>query len=339
MSKRDAIFSGGMAEVYDRVGPLFSPFAEDIARRVGGLSSATGSAPSRGRRWLWRRRSRERFDGRLAAGLAIWLTVCLDRGRFRAGARPRDAANATRRHSLRHRFGHQRRRVGGRTGPSFVLWRCGRHGDAAGGLTAAHRTLPFGSEVRIVNLDNGRAVVVRIVDRGPFIHGRIIDVSPAAATSLGFRDAGLAHVKIDLISLEASQSGPRAVQQAVYAPGSTSSSAICRYGADRVENLQSDSDALGCQDLRSRLFLFAQRAEDLAPLAARGGAYLTEEEAAASIPVSAIAEVPEREASATEMEAAASIPVGDLAAVPERNPAPSPSPSAFFFARLRHIFD
>ncbi len=96
---------------------------------------------------------------------------------------------------------------------------------------------------------------------------------------------------------------------------------------------------LGCQDLRSRLFLFAQRAEDLAPLAARGGAYLTEEEAAASIPVSAIAEVPEREASATEMEAAANIPVGDLAAVPERNPAPSPSPSAFFFARLRHIFD
>lgn len=220
------------------------------------------------------------------------------------------------------------------------------YGDPlAGGLTAAHRSLPFGSQVRVVNLDNGRAVTVRIVDRGPFIHGRIIDVSPAVATTLGFRDAGLAHVKIDLVSLEASQSGPRAVQQVAYAPASTSSQAICRYGADRLEHLQSDGaalarNALGCQDLRSRLFLFAQRSEDLAPLAVRGGAYLTEAEAAASIPVSAIAEVPEREVASTEMEAAASIPVGALAAVPQKRQASSgSSPIAFFFARLRHIFD
>ena len=92
------------------------------------------------------------------------------------------------------------------------------YGDPAGGLTAAHRSLPFGSQVRVVNLDNGRAVTLKIVDRGPFIRGRIIDVSPAAAETLGFRQAGLAHVKIDLISLEASQPGPRPVQQAAYAP-------------------------------------------------------------------------------------------------------------------------
>ncbi len=220
------------------------------------------------------------------------------------------------------------------------------YGDPlASGLTAAHRSLPFGSQVRIVNLDNGRAVIVKIVDRGPFIRGRIIDVSTAAAATLGFRDAGLAHVKINLISLEASQSGPRPVQQAAYAPPLTSSTEICRYGADRLEHLQSDGgtpsrNALGCQDLRSRLFLFAQNSEDLAPLAARGGAFLTETEAAASIPVGAVAEVPEREASVAEIEAAASIPVSALAAIPEkRGPPPASNVFAFFFTRLRHVFE
>jgi rare lipoprotein A len=68
-----------------------------------------------------------------------------------------------------------------------------------GGLIAAHKTLPFGSRVKVVNLDNGRSAVVKIVDRGPFIRGRIIDVSPAAASVLGFRQAGLAHVRIERI--------------------------------------------------------------------------------------------------------------------------------------------
>jgi rare lipoprotein A len=68
-----------------------------------------------------------------------------------------------------------------------------------GGLIAAHKTLPFGTRVKVFNLDNGRSAIVRIVDRGPFIRGRIIDVSPAAASMLGFRGAGLAHVRIDRI--------------------------------------------------------------------------------------------------------------------------------------------
>ena len=67
------------------------------------------------------------------------------------------------------------------------------------GLFAAHRNLPIGTAVRIVNLDNGRTAVVTIVDRGPFVRGRIIDVSTAAATALGFRQAGLAHVRIERI--------------------------------------------------------------------------------------------------------------------------------------------
>jgi rare lipoprotein A len=61
-------------------------------------------------------------------------------------------------------------------------------------LTAAHRTLPFGSRVRITNRNNGRSAVVRISDRGPFVRGRIIDVTPAAAKALGF--SGLAPVSV-----------------------------------------------------------------------------------------------------------------------------------------------
>jgi rare lipoprotein A len=67
------------------------------------------------------------------------------------------------------------------------------------GLTAAHKTLPLGTRVKVFNLDNGRSAVLRIVDRGPFIRGRVIDVSPAAASALGFLEAGLAHVRIERI--------------------------------------------------------------------------------------------------------------------------------------------
>jgi rare lipoprotein A len=59
-------------------------------------------------------------------------------------------------------------------------------------LTAAHRSLPFGTRVRVTNKKNGRSVVVRISDRGPFVRGRVIDLSPAAARAIGF--AGLAPV-------------------------------------------------------------------------------------------------------------------------------------------------
>jgi len=64
----------------------------------------------------------------------------------------------------------------------------------AGALTAAHRTLPFGTSVTVVNKHNGRTVVVRINDRGPFVRGRIIDLSPAAAREIGVN--GLALVSL-----------------------------------------------------------------------------------------------------------------------------------------------
>jgi rare lipoprotein A len=73
--------------------------------------------------------------------------------------------------------------------------------DMAGdGLTAAHPTLPLGARVRVENLDNGRAVVVRINDRGPSAKDRIIDVSKAAAEQLGMIAAGVATVRISLVS-------------------------------------------------------------------------------------------------------------------------------------------
>jgi rare lipoprotein A len=64
-------------------------------------------------------------------------------------------------------------------------------------LTAAHRTLPFGTKVRVTNRKNGLAAVVTINDRGPFVRGRVIDLTPAAAQALGI--SGLANVTIETL--------------------------------------------------------------------------------------------------------------------------------------------
>jgi rare lipoprotein A (peptidoglycan hydrolase) len=65
-------------------------------------------------------------------------------------------------------------------------------------FTAAHPRLPLGTFVKVTNLNNGKAVVVRINDRGPVVDGRIIDVSYNAARALGFKDRGLQKVRLDL---------------------------------------------------------------------------------------------------------------------------------------------
>ena len=67
-------------------------------------------------------------------------------------------------------------------------------------LTAAHKTLPLGTRVRVTSLANGRSVVVRINDRGPFVAGRVIDLSEAAATRLGMQSAGLAPVRMVVLN-------------------------------------------------------------------------------------------------------------------------------------------
>lgn len=67
------------------------------------------------------------------------------------------------------------------------------------GMTAAHRTLPFGTKVRVTSVNTGKAVVVRINDRGPFIRGRIIDLALGAARSVGMLRTGVAKVRLEIL--------------------------------------------------------------------------------------------------------------------------------------------
>jgi len=66
-------------------------------------------------------------------------------------------------------------------------------------LTAAHRTLPFGTRLRVTNVATGRSVTVRVNDRGPFVPGRVVDVSHSAAETLGMVGGGIAKVKLDVV--------------------------------------------------------------------------------------------------------------------------------------------
>ncbi|TCT01554.1 rare lipoprotein A [Aquabacter spiritensis] len=96
---------------------------------------------------------------------------------------------------------------GGQTGVASYYWQ--GKGTASGerfnanAMTAAHRSLPFDTKVKVTNLRNGRSVIVRINDRGPFIRGRIIDVSRAAAGELGFTRHGVTKVRVAVVDDEA----------------------------------------------------------------------------------------------------------------------------------------
>lgn len=72
-------------------------------------------------------------------------------------------------------------------------------------LTAAHRSLPFGTKVKVTNKSNGRSVVVTINDRGPFVRGRIIDLTPAGARALGF--SGLTQVMLNIMGRDGEPQG------------------------------------------------------------------------------------------------------------------------------------
>jgi peptidoglycan lytic transglycosylase len=93
--------------------------------------------------------------------------------------------------------------IGGITGMASFYWQGQR--TATGerfnpeGMTAAHRSLPFGTRVRVTHLGNGRTVDVRINDRGPFIGGRVIDLSRGAAGVLGMHHQGVARVKVTVL--------------------------------------------------------------------------------------------------------------------------------------------
>ncbi|HKJ82722.1 MAG TPA: septal ring lytic transglycosylase RlpA family protein [Mariprofundaceae bacterium] len=80
-------------------------------------------------------------------------------------------------------------------------------------LSAAHRTLPLPTLVRVTNLDNGRKVVVRVNDRGPFVKGRLIDLSYAAAKALGYAKRGTAHVRVQTLSGNQTKPAPVLAQR------------------------------------------------------------------------------------------------------------------------------
>lgn len=67
-------------------------------------------------------------------------------------------------------------------------------------MTAAHRTLPFGTQVKVTNLANGKSAIVRVNDRGPYANGRIIDLSVAAAKQIGSTGAGTARVTLEVLN-------------------------------------------------------------------------------------------------------------------------------------------
>ena len=69
-------------------------------------------------------------------------------------------------------------------------------------FTAAHKTLPFGSQVRVTNLKNGKSVIVEITDRGPFKPGKIIDLTPAAFAKIDSKSTGVANVKLDVLGFK-----------------------------------------------------------------------------------------------------------------------------------------
>jgi len=66
-------------------------------------------------------------------------------------------------------------------------------------LTAAHPSLPFGTKLRVTDVSSGRFVTVRVNDRGPFVPGRVVDISPSAAEALGMVDKGVANVRLDVV--------------------------------------------------------------------------------------------------------------------------------------------
>ncbi len=106
-------------------------------------------------------------------------------------------------------------------------------------LTAAHPTLPLPSIVRVTNLENGRTIDLRLNDRGPFAHGRVIDLSRAAAEKLGYRETGLANVRVQYIS-------PASLDDAVLALGEPEAYATGRlarvtYSASQQANPQYDT--------------------------------------------------------------------------------------------------
>ena len=144
---------------------------------------------------------RTRFSGRSNLGV-----MTSDDDDARPTARSRRAARAEAREERRSRSSRVATTSysgGGSSGIASYYWQPQR--VASGGMfnpnamTAAHKTLPFGTRVRVTNHNTGRSAVVTINDRGPFVRGRVIDLSRAAAGAVGMIGSGLARVSLEVL--------------------------------------------------------------------------------------------------------------------------------------------
>ncbi|MGD9649714.1 MAG: septal ring lytic transglycosylase RlpA family protein [Dongiaceae bacterium] len=126
-------------------------------------------------------------------------------------------------------------------------------------LTAAHRTLQLPSIVRVTNLENGRALNLRVNDRGPFLRGRIIDVSARAAELLGFRSKGTARVKVEVLPIESRQVAREA--GATFDPRSPNSIQMARRQNARQQFAQQEPE-----EPKPAMPLTLVESQDLPPL-------------------------------------------------------------------------
>ena len=136
---------------------------------------------------------------------AGWNSSAIVRPSARRVAGVRKIHGATRHIAIGHKKRTQLARHGGADSHQ-VASLYGHDSETASGekfdpheLTAAHRTLPFGTRLRVTNLSNGRSVMVRVNDRGPFVRGRTVDVSASAAEALKMTERGVVNVKLDVV--------------------------------------------------------------------------------------------------------------------------------------------
>jgi rare lipoprotein A len=146
---------------------------------------------------------------RLAEGLAVLLSVASLGAGAASGPSSLEAAKVTQ--PLVNQTSGHKRKTNSPKSKAYQVGTASWYGDYFQGkttasgepfdmrdFTAAHPSLPLGSFVKVTNLRNGKAVVVRVNDRGPVVDGRIIDVSYNAARALGFKERGVQKVRLDL---------------------------------------------------------------------------------------------------------------------------------------------
>ena len=139
-----------------------------------------------------RLRARATLTGFAVAVLALAATGCASSTRATGTSATGSSAPGTRFVGLASWYGQRHHGQATASGEVFDMNK----------MTAAHRTLPFGTRVKVTNVENGRSVVVRVNDRGPWVKDRVIDVSRAAGRALGLTGEGVARVEVVVLGAE-----------------------------------------------------------------------------------------------------------------------------------------